>query len=168
VLQVAGRLPGGPQADRIPGALENARLGHRGHGEQRALGEQLLAQLHAQRSDALALGNGGDQRLHALDFGLHRSGLAARDGDDEFLIGLRGPEPWQGVIYYKAVDLERGLFLKWKVAEESTARIVAADFAGTGVDDFATISYSVEHYFVAPEAKITLHPNKIKESHDNA
>lgn len=86
------------------------------------------------------------------------------DGDDEFLIGLRGPDPWQGVIYYKAVDLERGLFLKWKVAEESTARIVAADFDGTGTDDFATISYSVEHYFVAPEAKITLHPNTIKEA----
>ena len=81
------------------------------------------------------------------------------DGDDEFMIGLRGPEPWQGVVYYKALDLERGLFLKWKVAEESTARIVAADFDGSGTTDFATISYSVEHYFVAPRARITLHPN---------
>ncbi|WP_394941564.1 VCBS repeat-containing protein [Psychromicrobium sp. YIM B11713] len=85
------------------------------------------------------------------------------DGDDEFLIGLRGPDPWQGVIYYKAIDLQRGLFLKWKVAEESTARIVSADFDGTGTPDFATISYSVEHYFVAPKAKITLHPNLTRE-----
>lgn len=89
------------------------------------------------------------------------------DGDDEFLVGLRGPEPWQGVVYYKAVDLERGLFLKWRVAEESTARIVAADFDGSGAVDFATISYSVEHYFVAPRARITLHRNRTEgTSHD--
>lgn len=83
------------------------------------------------------------------------------DGNDEFLIGIRGPEPWQGAVYYKVLDAERGLFLKWRVAEESVARIVAADFTGTGSTDFATISYSVEHYFVAPEARITLHENLI-------
>lgn len=82
------------------------------------------------------------------------------DGDDEFMVGLRGPEPWQGVVYYKPLDLERGLFLKWRVAGESTARIVAADFDGSGTTDIATISYSVEHYFVAPRAEITLHPNQ--------
>ena len=82
------------------------------------------------------------------------------DGDDEFLIGLRGPAPWQGVVYYKVLDAERGLFLKWRVAEESTARIVAADFSGDGQLDFATISYSVEKYFVAPKAQITVHPNR--------
>ena len=88
------------------------------------------------------------------------------DGDDEFLVGLRGPEPWQGAYYYKAVDLEKGLFLKWKVSGESIARIVAGDFGNRGVDDFATISYSVQHYFVAPKAEITLHANQIiqKES----
>lgn len=84
------------------------------------------------------------------------------DGDDEFLVGLRGPEPWQGVVYYKILDAERGLFLKWRVAEESTARIVAADFSGDGKVDFATISYSVEKYFVAPKAQITVHPNRIR------
>ncbi|SDG21986.1 hypothetical protein SAMN04488117_11430 [Celeribacter baekdonensis] len=26
------------------------------------------------------------------------------DGDEEFLVGLRGPWPWQGVMYYKMVD----------------------------------------------------------------
>lgn len=81
------------------------------------------------------------------------------DGDDEFLVGLRGPHPWQGVFYYKAIDAARGIFARWKVAEESTARIVAADFGGTNTLDFATISYSVEHYFVAPRAEITLHHN---------
>lgn len=81
------------------------------------------------------------------------------DGDDEFLIGLRGPNPWQGAYYYKAVDLQKGLFLKWKVSGESIARIVAGDFGSRGIDDFATISYSVQHYFVAPKAEITLHTN---------
>ncbi|MGL5865393.1 MAG: FG-GAP repeat domain-containing protein [Dermatophilaceae bacterium] len=81
------------------------------------------------------------------------------DGDDEFLIGLRGPTPWQGAYYYKAVDLSRGLFLKWKVSGESIARIVAGDFDNRGVTDYATISYSVPHYFVAPTAQITLHRN---------
>ncbi|TFC29920.1 VCBS repeat-containing protein [Cryobacterium sp. TMT1-3] len=81
------------------------------------------------------------------------------DGDDEFLVGLRGPNPWQGAIYYKAVDAARGLFLKWRVSGESVARIVAGDFTGRGIQDFATISYSVEHYFVAPKAQITLHHN---------
>lgn len=81
------------------------------------------------------------------------------DGEDEFLIGLRGPAPWQGVVYYKAIDAARGIFVKWKVGDESTARIVAADFTDTGSRDFATISYSVEHYFVAPRAEITLHTN---------
>lgn len=81
------------------------------------------------------------------------------DGDDEFLMGLRGPEPWQGAYYYKAVDLATGLFLKWKVSNESIARIVARDFNSRGVEDYATISYSVQNYFVAPKAQITLHPN---------
>jgi hypothetical protein len=31
------------------------------------------------------------------------------DGDDEFLVALRGPMPWQGVWYYKAIDAQRGL-----------------------------------------------------------
>lgn len=30
------------------------------------------------------------------------------DGDDEFLVALRGPWPWQGVFYYKAIDVEKG------------------------------------------------------------
>ncbi|RJT77947.1 VCBS repeat-containing protein [Arthrobacter cheniae] len=85
------------------------------------------------------------------------------DGDDEFLIGLRGPNPWQGAYYYKAVDLQKGLFLKWKVSGESIARIVAGDFGSRGIDDFATISYSVQHYFVAPKAEITLHPNLTRQ-----
>jgi hypothetical protein len=82
------------------------------------------------------------------------------DGDDEFLIGLRGPAPWQGVYYYKAIDLANGVFAKWKVGDESVARVVAGDFNGDGTLDFATIAYKVPHYYEARDAKLMLYRNQ--------
>lgn len=82
------------------------------------------------------------------------------DGDDEFLLGMRGPEPWQGVFYYKAVDLANGVFVKWRVSTESTSRIVPGDFNGDGTLDFATIVYKVPHYYEATDAKIVVHHNQ--------
>lgn len=29
----------------------------------------------------------------------------------------------QGIMYYKPIDVKRGIFAKWKIAEESSARI---------------------------------------------
>nr|WP_245600766.1 VCBS repeat-containing protein [Streptomyces sulphureus] len=86
------------------------------------------------------------------------------DGDDEFLVALRGPWPWQGVMYYKAIDAEAGIWAKWRVAEESVARIATADFNGDGRLDFATIAYAVDNYYVAKDAKIVLHRNRIAEA----
>lgn len=83
------------------------------------------------------------------------------DGNDEFLVALRGPWPWQGVMYYKAIDAANGVFAKWRVADESVARIATADFDGDGRLDFATIAYSVQNYYVAQDAKIVLHRNRI-------
>ncbi|MFC6087136.1 FG-GAP repeat domain-containing protein [Sphaerisporangium aureirubrum] len=83
------------------------------------------------------------------------------DGDDEFLVALRGPWPWQGVMYYKAIDARNGVFAKWRVADESVARIAAADFNGDGRLDFATIAYSVQNYYVAKDAKLMLYRNAI-------
>ena len=82
------------------------------------------------------------------------------DGEDEFLVALRGPWPWQGVMYYKALDLENGVFTKWRVADESVARIAVADFDGDGRLDFATIAYSVQNYYMAKDAKIMLFRNQ--------
>ncbi len=82
------------------------------------------------------------------------------DGEDEFLVALRGPWPWQGVMYYKAVDLEKGVFAKWRVSDESVARIATADFDGDGRLDFATIAYSVQNYYVAKDAKLMLYRNR--------
>jgi len=83
------------------------------------------------------------------------------DGDDEFLVALRGPWPWQGVMYYKAIDAAQGIFTKWRVADESVARIATADFNGNGRLDFATIAYSVQNYYVAKDAKLMLYHNEI-------
>jgi hypothetical protein len=83
------------------------------------------------------------------------------DGDDEFLVALRGPWPWQGVMYYKAIDAANGVWTKWRVSDESVARIATADFNGDGRLDFATIAYSVQNYHVAKDAKIVLHHNEI-------
>lgn len=30
---------------------------------------------------------------------------------------------YQGIMYYKAIDLETGIFAKWRIASESSARI---------------------------------------------
>lgn len=81
------------------------------------------------------------------------------DGDDEFLIGLRGPAPWQGVMLYKAVDVRNGAFLKWRVSTDSAARVIAADFNGDGTLDFASIAYKVPHYYEAADAKIMIYRN---------
>lgn len=89
------------------------------------------------------------------------------DGDEEFLVALRGPWPWQGVFYYKAIDLSRGIFTRWRVSSESVARIAAADFNKDGRLDFATIAYSVPNYFVAKQARIVVHLNQIGNDNES-
>ncbi|KJK56982.1 FG-GAP repeat domain-containing protein [Saccharothrix sp. ST-888] len=90
------------------------------------------------------------------------------DGEDEFLVALRGPWPWQGVMYYKAIDLANGVFAKWRVSDESVARIATADFNGDGRLDFATIAYSVQNYYVAKDAKIVVFRNEIETEAETA
>jgi hypothetical protein len=81
------------------------------------------------------------------------------DGDDEFLVALRGPMPWQGVFLYKALDVANGVFVKWRVSDDSAARIAVADFDGDGRIDFATIGYSVGGYYMADNPAIVLFRN---------
>ncbi|KAK7413087.1 hypothetical protein QQX98_008035 [Neonectria punicea] len=89
------------------------------------------------------------------------------DGDDEFLLALFGPvdrdendNPSKGIFYYKAIDIEKGLFAKWRIAGESTARIALGNFGGTDKLDVVSIGYNVKNYYEEPEPLTTLHLNK--------
>ena len=82
------------------------------------------------------------------------------DGDDEFLVALRGPMPWQGVFYYKAVDVMNGLWVKTRVATVSAARIAVADFDGDGRLDFATTGYYTPGYFLCEDPQVAVFLNR--------
>lgn len=99
------------------------------------------------------------------------------DGDDEFLLSLfgpvdrdstgeaipppKGPHPFKGIMYYKALDLKNGIFAKWKIAEDSSARIALGDFTGNGKIDLVSMGYNVKRYYEEPNTVVTLHPNNI-------
>ncbi|MFD8224363.1 FG-GAP repeat domain-containing protein [Streptomyces massasporeus] len=80
------------------------------------------------------------------------------DGDDEFLVGMRGPAPAQGVWYYK-LDAQGNTLLEQQVSAESTARIAVADFNGDGRLDFAVTSYDTVGYYRTKEPKVRLYSN---------
>ncbi|OEK07792.1 hypothetical protein A8C32_14990 [Flavivirga aquatica] len=81
------------------------------------------------------------------------------DGDDEFLVALKGPLPHQGVYYYKAIDVENGLFERWRVSSASAARIVIGDFNGDGRLDFATTGYYTPGYYLCDNSQVNVFHN---------
>jgi len=82
------------------------------------------------------------------------------DGDDEFLVGLRGPAPYSGVHLYKAVNLAEGKFVRQQLSAYSAAEIIVADFDGDGRPDFVTIPYRVTNYFMAEDTGVMLFLNR--------
>jgi len=101
--------------------------------------------------DPNEMGEGPGHHVVAADFD--------GDGEDEFLVALRGPMPWQGVFCYKAVDAKAGLWTKRRVSADSAARIAVADFNGDGRLDFATISYYTPGYFLAEDPVVAVYRN---------
>jgi hypothetical protein len=97
------------------------------------------------------------------------------DGDDEFVLSLygpldrdekgdsksppEGPHPYKGIMYYKAIDLQKGIFAKWRVSDRSSARVALGDFAGTGCLDIVSMKYNVVRYYEEPKPDVTLHRN---------
>ncbi|WP_017571640.1 hypothetical protein [Nocardiopsis halotolerans] len=86
------------------------------------------------------------------------------DGDDEFLIAMRGPQnsdpaqPTQGVLYLKLDSTGRVVVREW-VSRDSTAHIAVLDANGDGRLDFATTSYHTVNYYESRETKVQLFRN---------
>jgi hypothetical protein len=118
-----------------------------------------------------------NQRLKTGDGPLHFvvCGDFDGDGEDEFLVSMfgpldrdkegnsipppSGPHPLKGIMYYKAVDIQNGIFAKWRITEESSARIAVGDFSGTGRLDLVSMGYNVKLYYEEPAPVVTLHLN---------
>jgi FG-GAP-like repeat len=85
------------------------------------------------------------------------------DGDDEFLVAVRGPAPTQGVFYYK-FDAAGNVLIRKQVSTGSAARLAVADFTGDGRLDFVTTSYDTVGYYEVSDPRIELHTNTFAPS----
>ncbi|KAF8600871.1 hypothetical protein BDV93DRAFT_558972 [Ceratobasidium sp. AG-I] len=79
---------------------------------------------------------------------IHHVQCADLDGSgvDSIIVACMGYPQNQGTYVYKPIDLERGLFSRFKISDGSAGRIAVADYRCSGTLDVATITYSVPGY----------------------
>ncbi|KAF7589483.1 hypothetical protein BBP40_004237 [Aspergillus hancockii] len=105
------------------------------------------------------------------------------DGNDEFLVSMFGPldrdddgkpigpaeqsgrNPNKGIYCYKPVDLEKGIFAKWQIVQESSGRCAVGNFCGNSKSDIASISYNVKDYYQEARPEVTLYRNEANQRH---
>ncbi|KAI0378907.1 hypothetical protein F5Y04DRAFT_272217 [Hypomontagnella monticulosa] len=56
------------------------------------------------------------------EFLVSQMGPLDRDDEGEAMPAVPGPNPNKGIMYYKAIDLPNGIFAKWKIDPNSSAR----------------------------------------------
>ena len=67
-------------------------------------------------------------------------------------------------MYDKPGGLNKGIFAKWRITEDSTARITLGDFAGKGLIDLISINYNIKRYYEEPNPVVKLYPNDFSEA----
>ncbi|KAH3732937.1 glycoside hydrolase [Pelomyxa schiedti] len=91
-----------------------------------------------------------------------------KDGEEELLVALRGPAPAEGVFMYKCSmsSPDDVKFIKYRLTQDSAARIAVGDWDGNGSIDIATIGYSVAGYFEACNSRVAVFSNTLTPSLD--
>ncbi|KAG9122021.1 hypothetical protein FRC07_001765 [Ceratobasidium sp. 392] len=101
---------------------------------------------------------------------IHNVACADLDGSgvDSIIVACMGyPDDKpanMGTYVYKPIDLQRGLFARFKISNASAGRIAVADFRCSGTLDVATISYSVPNYLVTPDPALRVMLNNTKQT----
>ncbi len=68
--------------------------------------------------------------------------------------------PHQGVYYYKAIDVEGGIFERWRVPPRRRPGSPSATSPGTDAWDFATTGYFTPGYFLCDNAQVNVFLNR--------
>ncbi|KAG8745036.1 hypothetical protein FRC10_009010 [Ceratobasidium sp. 414] len=99
------------------------------------------------------------------DFGpLKKGEYLDGSGVDSIIVACMGYPANMGTYVYKPLDLQRGLFARFKISDASAGRIAIADFRCSGTLDVATISYSVPNYLVTPNPALRLMLNNTEQT----
>ncbi|KAJ6107629.1 hypothetical protein N7523_008952 [Penicillium sp. IBT 18751x] len=80
--------------------------------------------------------------------------------DDGTLTGVSVIPRGKGILCYKPIDLEKGVFAKWHIIKESSGRLAVGNFCGNSKNDIVSISYNVKDYYQEKDPQVTLYKNE--------